>query len=583
MDDQNPVDLNAINQFYGGSGESADTYQDILSAMEDAKGNVNEAGAFSPENRAPAFGPQQAPTAAPNSPAATASTAQELAAHPGLANVNPNSGGALAALMAQYSDLQQQRNKNNTLTNYMRAGDKIGQSLAGRYSGKFDADTSFYDNIDKQSQQKVQDLPDQIKQADSDIQFGGLRSANDAESPMSRAYRQFVKSKFNLDVDPKTSAADLQALLKSFGRPVPSKFTDIHGYAIDPVTKKQYPMEASFDSATGIPYFQGTHTPIPPEMRFVKEGLSPFRYQKDRDGNWTKVTTARPPGDYAIPFPQGPGTNGAPPGVPPMPGMIPTAPQAPGVTVPPSRGPGMNTISPKASGPSAMGVPSAAPMRGQGGANAAANNVPFAPDEVMPNVQPNDKTYLANKTIPMFNKETEKIQQRLSHVSNIMQRLKDAQTNPAALPGLKAELARFEVGDQRLAQQEFDLMSQRHGVPGWSDWLNDKTTGTISPAYADAMSEAIKGMDRSIRAELSKTAEKHAKQAIQFQLKDSAGRHGINPNRFTPQNVAPLLYGEYQPKQLDLRQKSTGKVFTYNDPAEYEAASKSGYFDLVKP
>src|ERR1019366_8945182 len=62
------------------------------------------------------------------------------------------------------------------------------------------------------------------------------------------------------------------------------------------------------------------------------------------------------------------------------------------------------------------------------------------PQEVNAELDPITRKELNDKVTPAFNKETEKIQQRLNHVPVILQRLEAAQQNPAALPQLKAEM-----------------------------------------------------------------------------------------------------------------------------------------------
>lgn len=161
-----------------------------------------------------------------------------------------------------------------------------------------------------------------------------------------------------------------------------------------------------------------------------------------------------------------------------------------------------------------------------------------SPSEVYTGMHPDERKEMVNKIIPAFNKETEKTQQRLTHVPVILQRLQEAQTNPAALPQLKAELVRFDVGDQRLAVQEFDMFAKRMGYKGWEDWMAAHTTGTITPDFANGMAQAVTHVSEDLKEQLSDAAEKQAKIIMSRMPKNQ------QPDI---KNVAPLIYGNYKP------------------------------------
>lgn len=180
------------------------------------------------------------------------------------------------------------------------------------------------------------------------------------------------------------------------------------------------------------------------------------------------------------------------------------------------------------------------------------------PNDVFAQLKPEDRKELQNKLIPDFNKSTEKTRQRLTHVPVIMQRLQEAQTNPAALPQLKAELARFDVGDQRLAQQEFNMFGQRMGYKGVQDWLSAHSTGTITKDFADSMGHAIGNVSSDLQGELNEEAEARANQFIKMLPKDSG---------LKPEIIAPLVYGKYKPKgdvsdKVKVKNLETGVIGT---------------------
>lgn len=193
-----------------------------------------------------------------------------------------------------------------------------------------------------------------------------------------------------------------------------------------------------------------------------------------------------------------------------------------------------------------------------------------SPDQVWTGLDPNNRARIDKEYKPAFNKATEKTRQRLTHVPVIMQRLQEAQTNAAALPQLKAEMARFDVGDQRLAQQEFDMFAKRMGYKGLQDWTSAHSTGTITKDFADEMGKAVKGVEKNLRGSLSKEAE------IQAELLRSRMPKGQQPPVHA---IAPLIYGEYA-RSLQLKEKKSGKVVPIKAD-KYDAAIKSGLFEKV--
>lgn len=157
---------------------------------------------------------------------------------------------------------------------------------------------------------------------------------------------------------------------------------------------------------------------------------------------------------------------------------------------------------------------------------------------------------VAKILIPAFNKETEKTQQRLNHIPVIMARLEEAQHNPAALAQLKAETARFDAGDNRLTQQEFDMFANRHGYKHYSDWLNEHTTGTISKEMADDLAKTYQSTAKNLKSTLNQAAEKQASVL--------AADLGYGKDKISL--IAPHIYGEYQPSMVQVKSKKDGSI-----------------------
>lgn len=183
---------------------------------------------------------------------------------------------------------------------------------------------------------------------------------------------------------------------------------------------------------------------------------------------------------------------------------------------------------------------------------------------------------------PTFNKLVEKPLQRLGHVPAIMERLDEAQHNPAALGQLKAELTRFDVGDNRLAQQEFEMFAKRHGYKGWADLVQDKTTGTISADFANDFKQTVNATAKALKADIDKKAEDQAKMINSRLPKDK---------KMDPKVLAPLLYGDYDPNhdvksatppgKARVRKIKTGQE-GYILKEDLDKAVKSGQYQEIK-
>lgn len=386
----------------------------------------------------------------------------------------------------QYKKLQDQRRNTDLASGLAAASGKIGQSIAGKYSGHFTPDPTGPKLIKEMGERPVQDFEQNQLVQGRQLALKGSMDASDPTSPQSQMVRNYVNQRLEMNLPDTVSAADAQLLLKTVGRPTQTKYQKVNGTWTNPETGTSERMSAVFDPSTGTYKNADTGKPLP---GFLAEGLNPFQ------------TTINPNTGEPEIFNKSRGTAPTPAG--------------------PSKAPAL----------------------------AAAET----PNEVYATVSPEVRKELNSKIAPEFNKATEKTRQRLTHVPVIMQRLQDAQTNPAALPQLKAELARFDVGDQRLAQQEFNMFGQRMGYEGVMDWLNAHTKGTISKDFADSMAKAIGAVSEDLKGEMNDQAEERASQLI--------ARFPEEAKNVDAGKIAPLIYGGYKPKveKVKVRNLETGQ------------------------
>ncbi len=390
----------------------------------------------------------------------------------------------------QYQQLTGQRRKMELMNALTQAGSKIGQSMAGRYSGQFVPDPSQERVLEGLANRPVTDFEQGMAVQGGGLKLAGEINSADPNSPQSAMVRDYLNKRLGMNLGPDVSAADAQMLMKAVGRPIQTKFQKVNGTWTDPSTGESRRMSAVFNPATGAYQDSETGKSLP---GFLAEGLNPFQSIINPNTGEREVFN-------------------------------------------------------KSRGGASAPVPT-----GQAPVGQATN-----PQEVNASLTPVTRKELNDKVVPAFNKETEKIQQRLNHVPVILQRLEEAQQNPAALPQLKAELARFDVGDQRLAQQELEMFAKRQGYKGWGDLLQAKTQGTISSDFANDMRQAISHVSDNLHDQLSQAAEKHAK-ILSSRLPPG--------QKVTPQTIAPLIYGDYKPSKapqgdmVQVTSAKTGKVF----------------------
>lgn len=401
----------------------------------------------------------------------------------------------------QYKQLQNQRSKGDLVNGLLAAGGKIGQSMAGKFSGNFTPDQSGIQMLQKMNERPVQDFEQGQVVQGRGMQLKDMMDDHDANSSKSKLIREYLKNRLGMNLGDDVSAADAQNLLKTIGKPTQSHFQKVNGVAtIDGQTKS---MSAIFDPASGQYINPETRQVIP---GFHAESLNPFQNVKDADTGQNTTFNKSTGGRNA-----------------------PVAPHYAGIDNP---------------------------------------NDFYA---MLGKTNPNLRKEMQDKIIPDFNKLTQKPQERLMHEGPIMARLKEAKINPAAYAQLQAEMARFDVGDQRLAQQEFNMFAQRHGYQGFGDWVRKNSSGTINDSFEKDFSDAIGSTADSIRTELSKMAEQKAQAVISRLPKDQQVDVSV---------VAPLIYAGYKPHNggsgdmIKVVSTKTGKSFLLPSNKVQEALEK---------
>lgn len=119
----------------------------------------------------------------------------------------------------QYKKLQDQQRKGDLVNGLIAAGGKIGQSIAGKYSGDFVPDQTGNQMLAKMNERPLQQFEQgQIVQGRG-MQLQSEIAANDPASPQSRLVRDYVEKRLGLKLNDDVSAADAQMLLKTIGKP----------------------------------------------------------------------------------------------------------------------------------------------------------------------------------------------------------------------------------------------------------------------------------------------------------------------------------------------------------------------------
>lgn len=118
------------------------------------------------------------------------------------------------SLLGEYKKLQEDRQKQQNLLGYLAASQQIGQSIAGKHSGDFKADTSGIDMLNKMADRPVQDYTDNIKQQDMDMQLREAQEDRDPFSPKAIQARQLAKSR-GYKISDDMSYSDVVKVLKT--------------------------------------------------------------------------------------------------------------------------------------------------------------------------------------------------------------------------------------------------------------------------------------------------------------------------------------------------------------------------------
>lgn len=123
--------------------------------------------------------------------------------------------------MDEYKRLQEQRNKADVVNGLIAAGGKIGQSLAGKYSGNFVPDQTGNQMLNAMANRPLQEFGQgQMVQQEGMKNINEV-AANDPTSPQSKLVRDYLNKRIpGLNLAPDVSAADAQMLMKTIGRPV---------------------------------------------------------------------------------------------------------------------------------------------------------------------------------------------------------------------------------------------------------------------------------------------------------------------------------------------------------------------------
>jgi len=173
--------------------------------------------------------------------------------------------------MDEYKKLQNQRSKSDLVAGLMAAGGKIGQSMAGKYSGQFNPDLTGVKLVQQMGERPVSDFEQGQVVQQRGMALQQQMAANDPASPMSEAYRNyFVQRVLPKDKDGKPdssmfpnidnySASDVQNLLKTIGKPQQTKFQQL------PMVNKKTgeKLEATFNPTTQA--FESGGRPLDPQ------------------------------------------------------------------------------------------------------------------------------------------------------------------------------------------------------------------------------------------------------------------------------------------------------------------------------
>lgn len=150
----------------------------------------------------------------------------------------------------EYRKLQDQRKKTDLVAGLMAAGGKIGQSLAGNYSGNFNPDLTGVKMLQQAADRPVSDLEQQQVVSSRGLQLQSAQNSQDPRSAQSKLIRDYLNQRIpNLNLSEDVSANDAMMLMKTIGKPASGSKQFQTKAVYNPVTKT-VEMRV-FDTSTG--------------------------------------------------------------------------------------------------------------------------------------------------------------------------------------------------------------------------------------------------------------------------------------------------------------------------------------------
>jgi hypothetical protein len=130
-------------------------------------------------------------------------------------------------LVNQYQNLIDQRRRADTTNALVQAGSKIGQSMAGKYSGNFVPDPSQAKVLGDLANRPVTDFEQGLAVQGTGMKLAAEMAASDPNSPQSKLVRDYLNKRLGLTLGPDVSANDAAMLMKTIGRPQQTKFSQL--------------------------------------------------------------------------------------------------------------------------------------------------------------------------------------------------------------------------------------------------------------------------------------------------------------------------------------------------------------------
>lgn len=121
----------------------------------------------------------------------------------------------------EYKRLQQNRQNSDLVAGLAAAGGKIGQSMAGKYSGNFTPDPAGPNLIRQMGERPVQDFEQGQVVQGRGMQLQGMMNSNDPNSAQSKLVRQYLNNSIfkNSPLPDNVSATDAASVMKMVGKP----------------------------------------------------------------------------------------------------------------------------------------------------------------------------------------------------------------------------------------------------------------------------------------------------------------------------------------------------------------------------